>query len=593
MSPGRHRASLLAVLAVMLFFGVLSLRSNRDNPGGIITSDVRGYHGYLHAIFISHDLGNEQFRAEYVNRTPRGTLNKYFAGEAVMLTPFFLGAHAYVKATDGVPDGFSPPYEHSIAIAALVYALLGLLALRAVLLGMGVPGRITAIVLLVLGFGTQLAQYTAIQPGWSHVYSFALFAAFLLLTQRIAQKHGNARMAAWGAVLGLIVLVRPVNGLVLLAVPVLLGRETPGFLRSFIQRPAALALAVLAGLCVVAIQSALWYAQVGSALAYGYKGEGFHWGRPAVFQVLFSVRRGLFLWTPVLIPAALSVVALWRLDRYRACAAAVYWAVVTYVVASWWIWYYGSGFGARVYVEHYAVLILPLALLLTRWKGWRQGTVLTFLACASALQLAQFYQYNHGLLDPECMDRAKYAYSFLRFDEAHRDRMGGRYRIAPYNPNGMDTVVHVRWDAERNAEFWHGRTVPFDGAPSPRHVAACDTADAYGPTFEMPPGAFPVGRALYLALGFERYVFRAGDTRGVIVVASAEDAAGALHQYDSFRMEPLPPAGDSLWGHLEYRVRLDPLNPGEKLKFYFWNEDGKSRFMLDDLDMTVMAVRPY
>ena len=58
-------------------------------------------------------------------------------------------------------------------------------------------------------------------------------------------------------------------------------------------------------------------------------------------------------------------------------------------------------------------------------------------------------------------------------------------------------------------------------------------------------------------------------------------------------MEPMPPAGDSLWEHIEYRVPLEPLRKGERVKFYFWNQDGKSRFLVDDLDMTVTAVRPY
>ena len=47
---------------------------------------------------------------------------------------------------------------------------------------------------------------------------WALFAVFLLLTQQVALTPRLRWMAAWGAVLGLIALVRPVNGLVLLAV---------------------------------------------------------------------------------------------------------------------------------------------------------------------------------------------------------------------------------------------------------------------------------------------------------------------------------------------------------------------------------------
>ena len=76
MRPLRHRTSLLSITAVMVFLSIISVRSATDNAGGIIVSDVRGYHGYLHAVFIAHDLGHERVRSEYVHVTPTGTLNK-------------------------------------------------------------------------------------------------------------------------------------------------------------------------------------------------------------------------------------------------------------------------------------------------------------------------------------------------------------------------------------------------------------------------------------------------------------------------------------------------------------------------------------
>ncbi len=581
------------MFAVIAFFAIVSWNALHGTSGNVIRSDVHGYYGYLHAIFIGHDLGQEKPMVEYIHETPHGTLNKYFAGEAVLLLPFFLVAHAYVQWA-GIPgDGYAPPYETAIAVAALVYCLLGLLALRAVLLRSGVRDGTAALVLLVLGLGTQLAQYTAVQPGWTHVYSFCLFAVFLLLSQRIAATGSACTMVAWGAVLGLIILVRPVNGLVLVALPVLLGHGTLAFIRRFLARRAILVLAALAGFAVMAVQPVLWYAQIGSWWAYGYKGEGFYWDNPAVFQVLFGIRRGLFLWTPVLIAAAVGVLYLWRTDRLRSMAAMLYWAATTYVISSWWIWYYGSGFGARVYVEHYTVLFLPLAWMLDRLgKGWRTALVL-FLGAATALHLAQFWQYNHGLLDHEGMDRQKYTHSFLRFGEEYRESLGGKYVTPPYSPHGLDTLVHARWDAEGHVPYWRGRRVLFDPAYSGWHVVACDSNDVYGPSFEMPAKDLPVGRALYLALGFERYVYQRNDTRDVLVVVSTEDRDGVIGQYESFRMEPLPPARDSAWDHIEYRVMLQPLQPNSQVKFFFWNRSGNGRFMADDLDMTVMAARPY
>ena len=586
------RASSWAILAVMLLFTVIAANSN-GSKGDIIRSDVRGYYGYLHALFITHDLGHEAMQVEYVNETPDGTLNKYFAGEAVLLLPFFLVAHAYVSASGGIADGFSLPYENAIAIAALVYALLGLLALRAVLRGLSLRESTIAILLLMLGFGTQLAQYTAVQPGWSHVYSFCAFAVFLLVTQRIAHGGRPRLIIAWGAVLGMIILMRPVNGLVLLGVPVLLGKETLPFLRRFLAHRAITLLGVLACMLVVGIQSLLWHAQIGKFVAYGYKGEGFQWDRPKVFLVLIGIRRGLFIWTPVLVAAAGSVVLLWKRDRIRFLAAMAYWAVITYVISSWWIWYYGGGFGSRVYTEHYAVLILPLALVLDSWNGWRRRAMILFLIAASSLQLAQFYQYNHDMIDHSCMDKQKYVYSFLHFDEAHRDRFGGLYECAPFSPNGLDTLLHERWTGEHDPVHWKGQPVVNESSPSLHHAIACGPDDEFGASFAMNSSELPAGRALYLAIGFERHVDRPGATRGVKGVITVDGQHGKVSYYKAFPMEPLPPDPRKDWEHIEYRIPVPAIEEGDTVKFYFWNKDCEGPFLLDDLDITVMAARPY
>ena len=580
----------------MLFFAVVTGSWFMEEDPPIVRSDAKGYYGYLRAVLINHDLGHEEPDPAYIHQTPDGTLNKYFAGEAVLLLPFFLMAHGWAHVSGDVTDGLSPPYMRAVGIAALCYALVGLLAFRAVMRRSGVNEPAATATILVLGSGTQLVQYASMQPGWSHVYSFCMIALFLLGTMRLAENVAVGRAIAWGLALGLVILLRPVNGLVLLAVPIVLGKDTRAFATVLVRRRGLLVLAVLASASVVAIQCALWYMQTGHPVAYGYKGEGFHWDRPEVRQVLIGFRRGLFLWTPVFLPAALSALVLFRLDRSRALWTGLYWAVNTYIISAWWIWYYGSGWGARVFVDHYPVLFIPLALVLSYfWEARRALWRVTIgaLAVASLFTMMQFYQYNNGLLDTEGMDARKYRYAFMRFDDAHRDRLGGMYRVPPYNPEGLDTLMHEKWDTEGTWSHWDARRIRMDGAPSPTHAAACDLVDGFGPAFTLKAGEFPAGRELYLAIGFERYVEHADDTRGVLCVTVLEDTAGTQSYYKTFPMEPLPPHGDRAWEHVEYRIPYPAASGAEDLKFYFWNKESRGRFRLDDLDVTVMVVRPY
>lgn len=590
--------STIAIAAVMVFFTLVAWRWSWNQGPVIIRSDAEGYYGYLRAVFINHDLGHERPNGTYLHETADGTLNKYFAGEAVMLTPFFLAAHGWAHLSGAPTDGLSTPYMRAISLAGLAYALLGLLAFRSLLRKLGISETVATAVVLVIGLGTQLVQYTSIQPGWSHVYSFCMVCVFLLLTARLADGLQPWPGLAWGISFGLIVLLRPVNGLVALAIPVVLGSTTLNFIRSLLGRWKLVLASALAAGAVVFIQCALWYAQVGHFIADGYKGEGFHWSRPEFLQVLIGFRRGLFLWTPVLLPALLSALAIWPTDRVRALASLTYWAVNTYVIASWWIWYYGSGWGSRVYIDHYPVLFVPLAMALDRWRAhapyrWLWKGMAALLAVASLFTMAQFYQYNHRMFHPEAMDSRKYAYSFLRFDEDHRDRLGGNYRIAPFHPNGLDTLLHEKWDAEGTWSHWLGRRLRADDAPSPGHIVVCDLVDAFGPSFTMRASELPKGRELYLAIGFERSVERVDDTRSVVCITTLEDSCGTQSFYEPFAMEPLPPIAARKWEHIEYRIHVPAAHAGEDLKFYFWNKESRACFRADDLDVTVLSVRPY
>lgn len=584
--------SALVIILGMMVYSVVAVQWGWTKEPPIIRSDAEGYYGYLRAIFINQDLGHEQPNDTYVHSTPDGTLNKYFAGEAVLLLPFFLGGHLWAHLTGAPLDGLSTPYQCAVGVAALCYLLIGLLAFRAFLRRSGVRDGIVACIIAILMGGTQLIQYAAMQPGWSHVYSFALIALFLLTARKYTSGATLRDRLVLALLYGAIVLVRPVNGLVLLALPLVWGRDTRGVLTGFMERPLVLLAMIGTAAAVVSIQLFLWHAQVGHWFADGYKGEGFYWDRPQVIKVLFSVRRGLFLWAPVLLAPALALVVLWRTDRFRAISAALYWAANTYVISCWWVWYYGSGWGQRVFVDHYPVLFYPLALVLNDARPKAVQRVMAVLAVACVFTLAQFQQYRLGLIDPECMDRGKYAAVFMRFDKAQAYPWGGRYRVAPFEPNGSDTLMHERWDATTSTPHWTGRTRGWPGAPSGNDVVELDREHEFGPGFLVHADQLPRGRALYIGLGFERMVRDTGDTRDVLVVASINEADGTLSFYDRFRMEPMRPM-PGVWQHLEYRLDAPPVKDGATLKVYFWNQRGQAGFLADDLDLTLMAVRPY
>jgi hypothetical protein len=184
-----------------------------------------------------------------------------------------------------------------------------------------------------------------------------------------------ANAAALGASLGLLALVRPTN-LVVLVFCALFGVTS---LRAVRERAASLLrrvdLVALGGgvfILLLIPQIAYWERITGKVYASGYKS----WERldlldPHFLGVLFSVRKGLFFWTPLLLLAVAGLPLLRRFAPALLVPAVAYLVVHTWVVASWSVWWYGGSFGMRPFVDALPVLAFGLAALLE----WARGVV--------------------------------------------------------------------------------------------------------------------------------------------------------------------------------------------------------------------------
>ncbi len=599
MPASRIRSSTWVIAGLMLLLSILQVRWAWFGDSGyawenIVRSDVRGYYGYLLALFVRHDLGHEPADPTYVQHTTDGTLNKYFAGTAVMMAPWFAVGHALaVLSPDAPKDGHSGWEYMAVGLGGLVHVLLGLLLLRALLIGLGVREGTVAWVLAAIALATPLLQYATLQPGWSHAHSFLAFSAFLYLVHRLAEGGDLRWLVALGAVLGLIVLIRPVNALVVLAVPVVAGKRTTDLVRRALRHPVHPILALCAFAAVVAVQPLLWHAQTGHWLEWGYRGEGFHWDRPELLRVLFGFRRGLFLYAPVLLLPLLALVGLRRRAPVVAWSGLIYFSVNTYVIASWWIWYYGSGFGSRVYIEHLAVLAVPWALWFNGLGRSPRRLATTWMLLCMLFHGFQYWQYHRQVLHPESMDRNKYRWALGRHEAVHMDRLGGNYQAPPFNPNGMALVLKAYSNLEGPSTYWKGgRIEARPEAYSGRHVCVYDGQDG-GITFRAAPGSLPTGRALYLEVSAMRFEERAGDSFTMQGVAAVQGPDGAPSYYEPFRMNPLPGEHDRSWARLCYAIPLPPLRPGEEVRFEFRDRQGQARMLADDLRVKVFAVNPY
>ncbi len=428
------RWSRLALWGILFFscFHVYEERSLDNSWRQTLGSDGIGYYAYLPATFIYHDFSysflpklSKKYKdisvasqLGFCNSFNGKNVNKYFVGEAVALSPFFLVANSISGSDENPHDGYSFYYMMAVSIAAIFYLLLGLWAIREFLLRFGIREGHIALVLLSIFFATNLFRYAMGEEAMSHIYSFAFISCFVLQAHRLFEKFTAKGFFMLAFLFSFIVLIRPVNGMVLLSLPFLAGNisNLKLFFTEIFRRP-VFVIGGLAIFCaVIFIQLAMYHQQCGKWLVYAYDQEGFHFLRPHFFSCLFSYTNGAFVYSPLLLICLLGIFTFFRNDKFRFFSFAVFFCVVVWVISSWWAWTYGGAFGMRPLVEYYSFFALLLGLLIKNISGKRFAVfcfTVVLLFPLSALCQLQIWQYKMGIIGYDEMTKEKYWFVFL------------------------------------------------------------------------------------------------------------------------------------------------------------------------------------
>jgi hypothetical protein len=402
-----------------------------DKP---IRSDGFSYYVYLPSWFLFHDstlaavardcCGGVFPTYTAIIRWPgtRRWVNAHPIGVAVMQAPMFGVAHALTRWTNLSPDGFTLYYQHGDGLAGLLWAVAGLFVLRRVL-RRHFSDPITAATLLTILFGTNLYHYATYDSSFSHVYSFFLFAAFLDLTEQWYAGPRRSTSVLLGLVSGLIVLTRHTNVLFLVFFPLYAVVNMASFRERvdlLCRQVNHLVTIAAVGALVVAPQLAIYYDATGSPFISSYGNLGFYFASPRLFGVLFSVQKGLFFWTPLLLLGVAGLVRLaWSHHTARAflLPAGIFLVLNTYVIACWWDWQFGASFGHRAFVDALPIFAVGLAAFY-QWSSVntrRRRVVACIVVAGVALNVFQMLQYWNGLMPISDTTWEQYRGVFLKW----------------------------------------------------------------------------------------------------------------------------------------------------------------------------------
>lgn len=453
------------VTVVLIQFRVNYNSNPNSNELKVTTWDSFGYYSYLPSFFIYDDCkqlnwiptidslyevtGGKLYQA---NKVENGNyVFKYLGGIALLETPLFLTGHLIAKNTSYPADGFSAPYQYSLAYGVILYFILSLLLLRSILLRYFNDFSVS-LSLLLLVLATNLIQYIGIDNAQSHSYIFPLYVLILYFTIKWHEKPSILFASAIGLTVGIATICRPTEA-IMLFIPLLWNLQTKA---SSIEKwqwvrkyKSHLIYVVLFGILGVLPQLIYWKLITGS-FVYDV-GSKWVFANP-FFRVLFGWETGWFIYTPVTILFVLGFFFMKNFPFRK--SVLVFCLLNSWIIISWFDWKYGSTYSTRAMVQSYPVFALSLTAIIHYFstKKWR---FLLFIPLFYfiGVNLFQLHQYNTTVLHSRDMNRLYYAsiylnsspspldMSLLDTDEILRDKSDFNQKIISQSNYNQDIVA--------------------------------------------------------------------------------------------------------------------------------------------------------
>jgi len=600
---------LLLYLALIIVFIIINFLGTNSFRKVFIDGDGRGHYAYLTSLLIYHSVDfDDVFRFEKQNRPPDfmghyyheiddTLINKYTAGTALLQLPFFLLGFLLSFIFGFPQDGYNVIFQYCVALSTLFWVGIGLIYFVKLLGTYNIKQKYAWLMAIVGLFGTNLFYYTFIQPSFSHAYSFSLITIFLYFSRMVFIDYKKRYVLLASFLLGLIVLVRPINIIVIASLPFI--AETSQNFFDAIKRKVSnhdYFPAVLIFLLAISPQLIINYLQTGNIIIYGYKNEGFYFSDPQIINFLFSYKKGWLIYSPLFLLLLPAIIYLWRhRSKYVSITFLLFLVVQVYIFSSWWNWYYGDSFGMRPMVDYYGLFLLAIALLLYNIKiQWIKVVMAFFVFLVVLLNVVQSYQYAVGIIHPDSMSKNGYWYVFLKTDRKYKQAIAGGDETY-YGKLNEKPFFTTHNQIENFDEGW---TIPQNFN---NKVASSDSLSVtqnynsnYSPSFKIYISDTLTGyNNIYVRFKTSYYEMEQNTAKNAVFVVDISDAVGNAVFYKTFPIKQLPDNLVNMWQIGSIGFKLPEITQNMSyIKFYVWNVK-KQTYLLDDLSLELYTYDNY
>ncbi len=593
---------ILLPLTLALFVMVNFIWPDKGIRQVTIDGDGRGHYVYLPMIFIQHTVDfkdifekekkeRQGFMGHNFHLVNDVYINKFAIGTAVLIMPFFLMAHGVALITGSRADGFSLPYQYGAALAAWFWLMVGLFYLFKLLKRYAVPEKAILFILVALVTATNLFHYAFLEVSFSHVYSFSLIAVFAYHTKKLLEHFSRKNLFFSAIFLGLIILVRQINVLVLLAVPFLADDKNAFFqtVKKLFTKPVNLFLAVSAVIIGFSPQIIINLLQTGLPYIYGYKNEGFDFAHPEWINFLFSFQKGWLVYTPFMIFLIPATFHLFKTSKYRFYTFIFFLTALIFIFSSWWNWFFGDSFGMRPMVDYYAIFSIPLACWVASPDKRIRITVYSATVLLAFLNLFQSYQYHKGIIHVDSMDFKAYRYVFLKTADQYRHIIGPDPEY--FYGKLSEPVITTQSDFRQLANGWKNPPANTIFKDSLGDYELINNKTIYGPSYTFKADTLLAGKKLYLKLKARISEMDTNACKKALFILDVKDDSGNRIFYKGFDLKKTPDKVVNKIITVETGIKLPPLQNNYQVKTYIWNK-GKLRFKLYSFEVGVDEILP-
>jgi hypothetical protein len=332
------------------------------------------------------------------------------------------------------------------------------------------------------------------------------------------------------------------------------------------------------------IQCMVYYLESGKFIVNAYSTDHFDFLHPAMTDILFSFRKGLFVYTPFVFLSLFAVISIIRENIFRGVMCIIFFLAIVYSISSWECWWYGGSYGLRAFIEFYPVFAILAGIILQnlRPKGLRYFFMLLF-AFTLYLNTTQAFQYRHSIIPGDGMTKEKYMEIFLKTKRKYWGYIDKEQY--DYSPSNIikKTKMFYNYESKTGLKDTDGFT--DERAHSGNFSDKISGTDMYSFVLNL---KIPADEIVVIKTDFWAYYPRTNCD--ALLVFSFEKADHTIINWSAYSLKEYDGEPRN-WTEYDFEVRVpETKRQDDIMKIFFWTPNGYTAF-IDDWNIEVYELK--